>query len=151
MKLSGASYAATASGVSCDPSGGSVTVSGSFTGVGPVSGIGPSAQIYDSSGNMIGSNEAPLMLVNPGQTAPFNITVTTSGTPASCTVSWGAGPPPGYDLVSKFPAWHPTPTLPKPEIRHQITSTHGAILNEAQAIVDGPSLWWLWLSSLSSQ
>jgi hypothetical protein len=95
VKLSGATYAATASGVSCDPSNGSVSVSGSFTAVGPTSALGPSATIYDSSGHQIGSGEGPLTTVNAGQSTPFIFTVSVSGTPASCDMTWGAGPPPG--------------------------------------------------------
>jgi hypothetical protein len=95
VKLSGANYAATASGVSCAPSSGSVKVSGTFTAVGPASAIGPSATIYDSAGNQIGRGEGPLTLVNASQSAPFNFTVTVNGSPASCDVTWGAGPPPG--------------------------------------------------------
>jgi hypothetical protein len=95
VSASGASYAATASGVACSPSNGSVNVSGTLTGVGPVSGIGPSATIYDGSGQQIGSGEGPLTLVDPGQAVPFNFNVQVNGNPASCDFRWGAGPPPG--------------------------------------------------------
>ena len=95
VKLSGANYAATASGVSCVPSNGTVTVSGTFTAVGPASALGPSATIYDASGNQIGNGGGFLTTVSQGRSAPFSFTVTTNGTPASCDVMWGAGPPPG--------------------------------------------------------
>jgi hypothetical protein len=96
VSASGASYAATASGVACSPSNGSVNVSGTFTGVASViSYVGPTATIYDGSGQQIGSGEGPLTAVNPGQSAAFNFNVAVNGNPASCDFSWGAGPPPG--------------------------------------------------------
>jgi opacity protein-like surface antigen len=90
VKVSGAKYSA-ASGVSCVPSNGSVTVSGSFTAVGrPDVIIVPSAKIYDSSGNQVGHVKARWTSVNAGKSTPIQFTVNVNGTPASCHVTWGA-------------------------------------------------------------
>jgi hypothetical protein len=80
----------------CSPQSGSVLVTGTLTGVANVPAYsGVSATVYDSGKNQIGSAEGPLDVLNNGQSQPFRITVDTTGIPASCFVTWGAGPPPG--------------------------------------------------------
>ena len=95
--VKGASYAAVASDVACAPQSGVVRVTGTLTGNANVPAYsGVSATIYDSAGSQIGSSEGPLLALNNGQSQPFHITVVVSGgAPASCFVTWGAGPPPG--------------------------------------------------------
>jgi hypothetical protein len=80
----------------CSPQSGSVLVTGTLTGVANVPAYsGVSATVYDLGKNQIGSAEGPLDVLNNGQSQPFRITVDTTGIPASCFVTWGAGPPPG--------------------------------------------------------
>jgi hypothetical protein len=119
VTLSGDTNQATASGVSCDRGTSSVTVSGSFTAApGVVDGgkvatfvlpdgrrvrvhppqslsIGPSATVYDNAGHQIGAFNGPDVSVKENKSTPFEFVVPVeAGSPASCALSWSAGPAP---------------------------------------------------------
>jgi hypothetical protein len=95
-KASGATNAAIASGVHCAPQSGRVLVTGTLTGNANVPAYsGVSATVYGTGGGQIGSAEGPIEVLNNGQSQPFHITVSVTGTPASCFVTWGGGLPPG--------------------------------------------------------
>ena|ERR1700722_17159617 len=97
VTVTGPTYAAVASGVKCTLSGGDVIVSGTLTGNANVPAYsGVTAAAYDSAGGLIGSKEGSLSVLNHGESEAFNITVSVTGVPARCYVTWGAGPPPGY-------------------------------------------------------
>ena len=95
VKLSGPPTLAVAD-AHCQPRSGSVVVTGTLTDkLLALVGSGVSATVYDSAGSQIGMRLGPLAGLHSGQSLPFRFTVSVSGVPASCTVSWGAGPLPG--------------------------------------------------------
>lgn len=56
---------------------------------------GISATISNHNGTRIGGGQGPVVTAHPGTPAPFSFTVSASGTPGSCTISWAAGSAPG--------------------------------------------------------
>ena len=118
VTLSGDTHQATASGVACAPGYRSVTVSGSFTPapgtlggrgtVRPITlpdgrrvdapqtfSIGQSATIYDSAGHQVGAFNGPDVSLRANRATPFMFVVPVeAGSPASCALSWSAGPDP---------------------------------------------------------
>jgi hypothetical protein len=81
-------------GVNCDPQGSTVDVTGNLTAnSGPPYVTTIRATALDSSGNVIGGGSQQLGVVNQGQTQPFDFTMSLSGTPASCDISWLELPP----------------------------------------------------------
>ncbi len=78
--------------VSCVASGDSVTVSGNLTAIGePVEESSTvSAQVGNPSGHVIGSSTGPELTIERGSTMSFSFQVPITGSPYSCSVSWGA-------------------------------------------------------------
>jgi len=93
--VKGPSFPSVVSGVLCEPQGRSVLVTGTLAGVSTAPAYsGVVATVYDSQKKQIGSAEGPTIVLNNGQSVPISMTVAVTGTPASCLVTWGAGPPP---------------------------------------------------------
>lgn len=84
--------------VKCVHSGTHVTVTGTVTGLAttPPSDVGISATVATSRDYRIGHGGAPLMAITATETRPVDFTVPISGSPASCVLRWGGGPPIGY-------------------------------------------------------
>jgi hypothetical protein len=93
--VKGPNYASVVTDVNCAPESRSVLVTATLTGVADVPAYsGLSATVYDSGKKQIGSADGPIIVVNDGQSVPITMKVDVTGTPASCFVTWGAGPPP---------------------------------------------------------
>jgi hypothetical protein len=89
------SVASIVSDVHCEPQSRSVLVTGTLTGESTAPAYsGVVATVYDAQQKQIGSADGPIIVLDDGQAVPISMTVDVTGTPASCFVTWGAGPPP---------------------------------------------------------
>jgi hypothetical protein len=95
VKIAGGLDVITPSNVTCALHGTDVTVTGTITGHGYSNAVGITVSVFSTSGQEIGSHEAPLTVITGTQTKPLDVTVPVQGVPAYCTLRWGTGPPPG--------------------------------------------------------
>ena len=93
--VTGPTFPSVVSSVHCAVQSRSVLVTGTLTGVSTAPAYsGVVATVYGAGKKQIGSAEGPVIVLDNGQAVPISMTVDVTGTPASCVVTWGAGPPP---------------------------------------------------------